>query len=526
MSRKRGVWSELMRGSSFLWKKFFFFFAVGAVLVAGGMYVHPVQRIVALVDGLQVSADQPSQVASTQTSPQSNLSIDLAVTEQGVVSQDGHSTQTRVTPSGQYDELRYVVFDGENKRPSKVFYDKITITVELPKAIDRATLPVSRRRLITAHGVGATSESRFTDNKTLVFEATDVVQTAIVTVLIDFPKGYFSLGTLSEAQRVIWDIPGNVWLGMSIVLPLLGLMILINVYRHTTGENLNNPPNFMAETPPDNLSPALVGVLAHSRIRAKELLAAVLDLANRGYLGIEDRDGQMLIYKKNIRSDDWQKLRSYEKTLIDEFFGRNKTMNTAESIEAKESKDLFSQKVTRIYEQMYNEISNMGFFSSNPAAVHWKYRLYGIGLFILGIAGFVYAMFTSADPKFTLFLWAGLAAAGLVIIFFAARISARTTKGKNELVKWLAFRNYLSLNRGANIKSIQSENFEHFLPFAVALDVEYEWAKRFSVVDFRLPRWYGASINILNMQDFANSFFPLLGRFTQKLSFLKEPVIE
>jgi len=58
------------------------------------------------------------------------------------------------------------------------------------------------------------------------------------------------------------------------------------------------------------------------------------------------------------------------------------------------------------------------------------------------------------------------------------------------------------------------------------MGVEFEWAKRFAQTDFRLPLWYGAAQNIVDMEGFMNSFYPLLGKFTQKLAYLKEPVIE
>lgn len=523
MTKQRGIWAEILRGTKFLWNKFFFFLIIGVVLFGVGNYTHPVKRLASLVNSFKVSADVEK---SSNLSGIKDYQSTINVAENGTVTVDGKKSTTKVTPSGSSDELRYIVFDGEKKRPSEVIYGNVTITVNLPKAIDESKIPQSGRRLITAHGVGDTLESKFTSNKAIVFEARDVVPTAIVTVLINFPKGYLTLGTTSELQRTVWNIPGSIWLVLSIGLPLISLIVMLMIYFRTTGESLSNPPESVTNAPPDNLSPPLVGILAHGRIRAKELLAIFIDLSNRGFLGIEDRDGELMVYKKNIRSDAWGLLRPFEKKLVEELFGARKLLNTAKEIKVKDSKDLFSRKVTQVYKQLYNDVAQTGLFEKNPAAIHWRYRIYGIAVFLVGGAGFLFAMITAPDPKFTLFFWAAMIAISLVTIFFASRISARTARGKTELIKWLAFRNYLALGRPVHLEEAREFEFERFLPYAIALDVELEWAERFGAVDFRLPAWYGAANDILDVQGFSNSFFPLLGNFTEQLSFMKEPTIE
>lgn len=513
-----------MRGTKFLWNKFFFFLFIGVGLFTLGFYVHPVQRLAAVVDNLTISADEPVSTASSTKSNTYNMVID--VEENGSLMVDGKLSTTDVKPSGEYDELRYVVFNGAQKTPEG-YYDNLNITVNLPTNINQQEIPLTQRRLITAHGVGETSDSVFSGNKTILFGATDIATTANVTVLINFPKGYLSLGGAEEAQRAVQSVPGNIWLVLSIGLPLISLVIMLTIYLRTTGESLSHPPTHIVNSPPDNLSPAIVGVLTHGRIRSKELLAMIVDLSNRGFLGVEDRDGELMVYKKNIRSDVWGMLRPFEQTLITELFGGGKTLNTASAIKERVGRDLFSRRVAKIYKQLYADVSGLGFFARNPAITHWRNRIVGIAMFLLGCGGFMYSIIMSPDPKFTLFFWATMIAISLLTIFFATRISTRTNRGREELIKWLAFRNYLTLGRSVDLEDAQIDNeFEKYLPYAIALDVELEWAGRFSKVDFHLPVWYGAADRILDVQGFANSFFPLLGNFTEKLSFIKEPVVE
>jgi len=542
---RRSIWAELLRGTSFLWRKFFFFAAIGIVLGVAGSYFHPVQRITAWADSLRVVADQPAlpedEILLTEpTLPDESAiepelsdeqfgteTINLEITKKGEVRQEGRYVSPIVETQIDTDVLRIVVFDGETRRPVQGYINSLQVIVNLPKVIDPQTIPEEGRRLITAHGVGTVSASYFTNNnQTIVLEAESIASTEQVTVYLEFPSGYLELGTIGALKRIVNNFSGFSWLVLSVLLPLIGLVVLINIYARTTGESLARPPLAVVQSPPDNLPPPLVGVLLHGRIRSQEILSTIVDLANRGFLGIEDKDGEMLIYKKNVRSLEWKNLRAYEKTLIEEFFNRGETLSTGEEIEVRVSNDLFSQRVTRVYEQIYEQIVSMQFFAKNPAFVHWRYRIYGLIMIFFGGGGFIFTMVTARDPKYTLLLWAGLMGMGFLAVAFAGRISMKTAKGKAEARKWLAFRNYLALNKKATVQDSLENEFEQYLPFALSMDVEFEWAKRFAQTDFRLPRWYGVAQNIVDMEGFINSFYPLLGKFTQKLSYLKEPVIE
>jgi len=542
---RRSIWAELLRGTSFLWRKFFFFVAIGVALGVANLYFQPMQKITAWVDGLRVIADEPAlpdddtlitePALPDENIPESTLSaggvgaetINLEITKGGAVRQGGQRVNPVVEHQVSSDVLRIIIFDGETRHPVQGYINSLRVNVNLPKAIDPQTIPEEGRRLITAHGVDTVKASYFTNNnQTIVLAAESIAPTAQVTVYLEFPRGYLELGVMGALKRIVNNFSGFSWLIFSIFLPLVGLIVLVNIYARTTGESLARPPLAVLQAPPDNLPPPLVGVLLHGRIRSQEILSTILDLANRGFLGIEDKDGEMLIYKKNLRSLEWKSLRTYEQTLIDEFFKHGETLSTGEEIEVRVSNDLFSKRVTRVYEQIYEQITKMEFFVKNPALVHWRYRVYGLIMIFTGGGGFIFTMATARDPKYTLLLWAGLVGMGFLAIAFAGRISMKTVKGKAEARKWLAFRNYLALNKKATVQDSLENEFEQYLPFALSMGVEFEWAKRFAQTDFRLPLWYGAAQNIVDMEGFMNSFYPLLGKFTQKLAYLKEPVIE
>jgi hypothetical protein len=512
-----------------LWRKVLFFSIVGVLVFESlrffNIQLPKAQRKVA--EQTRISASLGDNVSSTGVSGNAYQLV-MRVDESGDVYVNNKKVKEKVTATAGFDELRYVVLDGANAEgmANAGFYDTAQVIVKLPKPIKQTDLPETRRRLIGAHGV-TVQPSYFQDNQTLVLPAVNAEPSAILTVLIQFPQGYLSMGAGSAVERAVLGLSGIVWLILSVALLLIALLIFFYIYEKSTGGKNVKPPAYMLEKPPLAMSPALVGVLMHGRIRSKEILATVVDLAGRGALGLEDRHGELVIYKKQLRDKAlWQTLRPYERYLVDEFFGNKSTLSTVDEFRERTGKELFSRRVTQIYAQIYQEATELGLFEQNPARAHLKYKIYSIGMFLISLMGFLYAALVAPDPKFVLIFWVGCLGVSVLASIFAARISTRTLLGRQHLEKWLAYRNFLSIGRSIGTQASLGDEFERSLPYAIAMDVELEWANRFSESDFRLPDWYSAARDIYDMQGFADSFFPLLGHFAEQMAFMKEPVVE
>ncbi|MGI6370938.1 MAG: hypothetical protein ACOX0G_00540 [Patescibacteria group bacterium] len=259
---RRSIWAELLRGTSFLWRKFFFFVAIGVALGVANLYFQPMQKITAWVDGLRVIADEPAlpdddtlitePALPDENIPESTLSaggvgaetINLEITKGGAVRQGGQRVNPVVEHQVSSDVLRIIIFDGETRHPVQGYINSLRVNVNLPKAIDPQTIPEEGRRLITAHGVDTVKASYFTNNnQTIVLEAESIAPTAQVTVYLEFPRGYLELGVMGALKRIVNNFSGFSWLIFSIFLPLVGLIVLVNIYARTTGESLARPPS-------------------------------------------------------------------------------------------------------------------------------------------------------------------------------------------------------------------------------------------------------------------------------------------
>src|SRR4029453_8422565 len=86
--------------------------------------------------------------------------------------------------------------------------------------------------------------------------------------------------------------------------------------------------------------------------------------------------------------------------------------------------------------------------------------------------------------------------AGLVLLFVAPRMPARTAKGTAALAQAKGFREYLVTAEADQIRFEEGEDvFSRYLPFAIVFGVTERWAKVFQDlaergVDIGTPSWY------------------------------------
>ena len=86
---------------------------------------------------------------------------------------------------------------------------------------------------------------------------------------------------------------------------------------------------------------------------------------------------------------------------------------------------------------------------------------------------------------------AGIASAA-ILVSFGWFMPSRTSRGTRELEKVLGFREFLSRVEGDRLQRVVKtpEMFERYLPFAMALGVEDNWAKAFDGIYTQPPSWY------------------------------------
>jgi hypothetical protein len=149
------------------------------------------------------------------------------------------------------------------------------------------------------------------------------------------------------------------------------------------------------------------------------------------------------------------------------------------------------------------------------------------GLLILfgSLVGFL-TSFTLTDYPYLSFIWIGLMVTSLVVTSVAQKIPMRAPLGREALSNWLAFRRFLSSKEKIPFSLDNIQSFEKYLPYAMVLDCEVAWAKRFSESTFAVPRWFISDKDGFSLQDFCLSLFPIVSYISRSLASVREPGFE
>lgn len=443
--------------------------------------------------------------------------MEIFVQKNGEVIVDG-KTKRALHFYDNYDELRILVFDSGGE-----YISAFKATVHLPEPQKSEDI---RQIVYAVHGVGST-KIYMSGAETLIYEATDISPQATLTIVADFPKGMISPNWWQRIEIATAQLPIKMWLLVAILLPSLTLILMLfMITKRRTAQII--PVRGSLGGPPENVPPAIPGVLIDGVVGAREIAATLIDLARRGFIYIINKGNGQFSFGIR-RSGDFENLPGltlFEKELLSKIFLPRAIKSTVADVEMRIGRHIFSRKIAKFYLEIYNEATRRGYFVQNPAKVHLTWKYTGVVLFFLSFVGFMVGAITGADPKYGLFLWVGGMIASAVIIRLSPFMPARTSQGNQELREWLEFREYLTNHQSiAGVAALQGK-FEEYLPYSIVLGAEIDWAKRFGQEPFRQPDWYSSNENVVTLSSFASQLFPLIGYVAQNLARSHEPTVE
>lgn len=255
-------------------------------------------------------------------------------------------------------------------------------------------------------------------------------------------------------------------------------------------------------TPPQDARPAQLGTLLDGRAQRHEVTATLLDLAVRGQLRIEevdDPDGERAAgYPpadwRLVRLDaDRRGLRRFEGHLLDAVFAGG------DAVRLSDLQAGFGTTEAEVCRAVYADVVELGWFVADPAAT--RRRWYGLGAGLLA-GGVLLTVVLAALGTWAL-AGTGVAAAGLVVLAVAGRMSQRTPAGEEVLRRTRSFRSTLAgadaaglpAGRVADIPgAARTDVAVRYLPYAVALGVAEEWQEALQrSAPGPAPDWYAAS---------------------------------
>ena len=448
-----------------------------------------------------------------------------------------------------HDELYWnVTGNGWNFR-----IDRASATVELPPGVSREKIKVdgftglqgSKAKDFRA-AVDGSAKSSFTSTRPLGPREG-------LTIVVSWPKGLIAEPT--GTKKLGYFIQDN----RIALLGFLGVLIVFGYYLFWW-QKVGRDPKAGTIIPlyelPEGFSPAAMRYIKEMGYDAEVFTAAVINMAVKGYAAISEQNG---VYTITRAKDDAGLLTPEEKQAADQLFG------PAPSIEIKNDNHKTISAAIEMLKKTLKQNYAKGYFVTNT-----RYFVIGMILslavtFVSGLSLLVtflnaavvlmlifivipaWRNFGAAGPKrgralskaiiLTLFVIPFLAGEVIIVypmstaviadllliallnVLFEHLLKASTPEGRSLLDKIEGFKQFLTVAEKDRLNLLNPPErtpalFEKYLPYALALGVQQEWAEQFDSLlahagmdgQSYSPDWYsGRSFEGMGAGDFANS---------------------
>jgi hypothetical protein len=305
---------------------------------------------------------------------------------------------------------------------------------------------------------------------------------------------------------------GTVYSNLPLAIPPLVFFGMFRLWRKR-GRDPELAPIATQYEPPAQMTPAELGTLVDGKPDMRDITASIVDLAVRGYLHIAETENERFFglvsnrdYTFTLKKErgEWTALKAHERDLLEALF-----TGGGGSVTLSDLKNKFYKHLPGLRTELYTRLVTDGFYTGRPDRVRLLYITGGIVIgTLIGVASA--AIMTARGMQPVSGIVAGILSA-LIVAGFGWFMPSRTTRGTRELEKVLGFREFLSRVEGERLERMVKtpEMFEKFLPYAMALGVEANWAKAFEGIYSQPPAWYSGPGGVHTFR--ATSFTQNLG---------------
>ncbi|HEU0054421.1 MAG TPA: DUF2207 domain-containing protein [Longimicrobium sp.] len=330
----------------------------------------------------------------------------------------------------------------------------------------------------------------------------------------------------AETMR-FWPLP----------IPLVVLLLALRSWRKR-GRDPREESITVQYEPPAGMSPAELGTLVDHEADLRDVTATLVDLAVRGYVGIEEKTEKTLLvftntdYVFHLRRprEEWTELADHERRFLDALFSSATTAGEAwevvkaafadarrahqageefdrgaltarlasagsapaEVVRLSDLKNKFYRSLPGIRDAIYDRLLERGYYRARPDKV--KGNWVGLGVAILVVFGVAAAVAGESGAAWVspvaLLIAGGVSAVSLIAVGMV--MPARTEAGARAREAALGFREFLDRVESDRYRRMVTspELFERYLPYAMAFEVEGRWAKAFDDIYREPPQWY------------------------------------
>ena len=271
-----------------------------------------------------------------------------------------------------------------------------------------------------------------------------------------------------------------------------GLVILFGMRQQYDPPRRDALTASLAITPPDSLSPALVGaLLANGTTALEHAMASLFSLAAAGVISIDEqargRFGQHNFLLRRRRTPP--ALAPHENALLALTFddGRENEGATLPAIRRRLSRGFrnFSNAVRE-------DLFAAGLLNLDRKRVRDRYTRLGVALLVFGACAFLAAaLFAGRYGGWTFLIPSAFVVVAVASLIFASSTTPLSDEGVMRAARWRSFRGYLK-SLSQDHESTPPGNLDLLLPFAVASGLAYSWARFLKRHPGSVPAWFHA----------------------------------
>ncbi len=351
------------------------------------------------------------------------------------------------------------------------------------------------------------SFSQFDGNQSLVFSHQNLQAYEGLTVAASFDKG------LVEKKELVGLSLFGILGSIATSLVALGGFIHLMIRKYQRKYFVHDPIH-ARYSPPENLHPLLVGKMVDKTIHPRDISAGIIQLAIDGYITIEktekkgflgSSDDYIFTLKKETAEND----AGINTILKDILFGDIFKLNPTEIREKKMSDispNFISVYIRKLRNQVNTFLFDNDYLEKRGMSGNWiilipflfAFGFFAVQMVIPGIVSFFATFFVG--------------------IFMGMIDSRYTQKGWRTKHAIEGFKRFLEMTEKErytfhNAPEKNPQEFMHYLPYAIALGVEKQWAEQFKNITIEQPDWYkGDSLFV------ASHFVDDMSAFTQSVS--------
>ena len=327
------------------------------------------------------------------------------------------------------------------------------------------------------------------DNGVITAVANGIRPNGWIAVGLSFPAGHIaSVQPRWEQRRIAANEMGPRWIMYAALVFAGGLVLLVFARA-----GYRPPPPARAESaeavPPDDLPPALVGVLlARGDTRGAYGLATLLDLAGRGIITVRELPRRLGIRSfALVQVPGTHELSDHEQAALRVAFAER-----PDEVPLSRARARLARGTRAFSLAVASDLIARGLLDPARKAVRGRLFVTAILLLLASlVAAIAMVVLIPEYGAWPLFIALALGAIGIITLITAATTTALSDDGVREAARWRGFRRHLKMVTSSSEADAPTAPSSWAI-YAAAFGLGHHWAKYMKKHPGAVPQWFAA----------------------------------